>query len=85
MRHSKRAVPPVNDNDVMADQNAVTRRSLARLLAVAALAPQAGNSQATPSPDADLDSAREQLRGHFQQIAKVKVPMSTEPACHFKA
>jgi hypothetical protein len=62
----------------------VTRRSLARMLAVAAAAPQAGISQTAPA-DADLDSAREQMKASAQQIAKVKLPMATEPAFHFKA
>ena len=72
---------PVHDNGLMD----VTRRSLAKLLAVAAAAPQAGVSQAPSQGDADLDSAREQLRTNLAQIAKVKLPMATEPACHFKA
>jgi hypothetical protein len=53
------------------------------MLAVAAVAPQAGISQT--ATDADLESAREQLRANLAQIAKVKLPMATEPACHFKA
>jgi len=51
------------------------------MLAIAA-APQAGNSQ---TPDPDLDSAREQLKTSARQIAKVNLPMATEPAFHFKA
>lgn len=54
------------------------------MLAAAAAAPQAGSSQ-TASPDADLESAREQMKASAQQIAKVKLPMATEPAFHFKA
>ena len=72
-------MPRVHDNGVMD----VTRRSLAQMLALAAIAPQAGTSQ--PSSDADLESARDQLRTNLAQIAKVKLPMATEPACHFKA
>jgi hypothetical protein len=53
------------------------------MLAVAAVAPQAGTSQ--PASNADLDAARDQLRTNLAQIAKVKLPMATEPACHFKA
>jgi hypothetical protein len=52
------------------------------MLAVAAVAPQAGVSQAPA--DADLESARELLRTNEAQIAKVKLPMATEPAFHFK-
>jgi len=55
------------------------------MLAVAAVAPQAGISQAPAAGDADLESARELLRTNLEQIAKVKLPMATEPACHFKA
>jgi len=55
------------------------------MLAVAAVAPRAGSSQTVPPADADLDSARELLRANKAQIAKVKLPMSTEPAFHFKA
>jgi hypothetical protein len=73
-----RTVRRVHDNGSMD----VTRRTLARMLAVAAV-PQAAEAQAPA--DADLESAREVLRTNLQQIAKVKLPMATEPACHFKA
>jgi hypothetical protein len=55
------------------------------MLALAAAAPQAGISQAPAQGDADLESARELLRSNLAQIAKVKFPLATEPACHFKA
>jgi hypothetical protein len=71
----------VNDNGVM-DAN-VTRRSLARMLAVAAAVPQAAVPQT--SDNADLESARELMRANLQLIAKVKLTMATEPAVHFKA
>ena len=54
------------------------------MLAAAAAIPQAATPQ-TPPHDADLDSAREQMKSNAQQIAKVKLPMPTEPAFHFKA
>jgi hypothetical protein len=66
------------------NSNDVTRRSLARLLAVAAVVPEAGVAQSA-APDADLDTARALLRTNAEQIAKVKLPMATEPAAHFKA
>jgi hypothetical protein len=63
----------------------VTRRSLARMLAVAAAARQTAVSQ-TPQPaEADSQSAHAQMKTNAQQIAKVKLPMATEPAFHFKA
>jgi hypothetical protein len=65
---------------------AVTRRSLAKMIAAAAVAPRVGVSQTDqPAPNADLESARGQMRTNFQQITKVKLPMATEPAFHFKA
>jgi len=42
----------------------------------------------TPSPaesDEDMRAVREQMRNNAQQLAKVSVPMATEPAFHFKA
>ena len=53
------------------------------MLAVAAVAPQAGSAQAPA--DADLESARDLAKTNAAQIAKVKLPMATEPAFHFKA
>ena len=53
------------------------------MLAVAAAAPQAGVAQAPAN--ADLESARELMKTNLEQIAKVKLPMATEPAFHFKA
>ena len=70
----------VNDNTVMD----VTRRTLARMLAIAAAA-QPGSSQTAAPSNADLESARELLRTNLKQIAQVKLPMAIEPACHFKA
>jgi hypothetical protein len=61
----------------------VTRRSLAQMLAAAAV-PQTDSAQEPPLNE-DLKSAREQMSTNIQQIAKVKLPMATEPAFHFKA
>jgi hypothetical protein len=55
------------------------------MLAIAATAQPAGAAQTAPPSNADLDSARDLLRTNLQQIAKVKLPMATEPAIHFKA
>jgi hypothetical protein len=62
----------------------VTRRSLAGQLAGAIAAAKIGSAQ-TPPADADLQSARDALKANEALIAKVKLPMATEPACHFKA
>jgi hypothetical protein len=48
----------------------------------------AGNGVAAQTPsaeDEDLKAAREQARNNAQQIAKVVLPMATEPAFRFKA
>jgi hypothetical protein len=59
------------------------------MLAGAAVVRKGGAAQTdaqTTSPgNADLESAREAMRTNAQQIAKVKLPMATEPAFHFKA
>ncbi len=62
----------------------VSRRKLAQILTVGAVTVAA---QAPPKPDADteLQSARAQLRGEAQAISRVPLPMTTEPAVHFKA
>lgn len=36
-------------------------------------------------PNEELNIARDLLRRNAEQLAKVAVPMATEPACHFKA
>jgi hypothetical protein len=55
------------------------------MLAGAAVVQQAGAAQAPAPADADLQSARDQMRANAERIAKVKLPMATEPAFHFKA
>ena len=54
------------------------------MLAVAVVTPHAVDAQ-TPATDPDLQSALDQLKTNAEAIAKVKLPMATEPACHFKA
>ena len=62
----------------------VTRRTLARMLA--ATAAVNGAAAQTPSTeDEDLKAAHEQLQTNAQQLAKVPLPMATEPAFRFKA
>ena len=76
-------MPPVNDNGCMSTP--VSRRSLGQIFAAAVVARQTGTAQTAAPSDADLASAREQMRANAAQIDKVKLPMATEPACHFKA
>jgi hypothetical protein len=55
------------------------------MLAVAAAVPQKGISQAPLPANADLESARELMKTNAAAIAKIKLPMATEPPFHFKA
>jgi hypothetical protein len=63
----------------------VSRRKL--LLAAASTAAVQAPAQAPPtaSPDAELVAARSQQRVRAQIIARVPLPMTTEPAFLFKA
>ncbi len=63
----------------------VTRRKLARMLAASAAVPIAAEAQSPVQIDENLKSARDQMKNNAQQLAKVKLPMATEPAFHFKA
>ena len=66
----------------------VTRRKMAVLLAAAATQVTAqAPPPAPPKPTADQDlaDARLNLRGAALQLARVPLPMSTEPAFRFRA
>ncbi len=61
----------------------VTRRELAVALAVpAALLGQAVVPQ---NPDEELKAARDQVRQNGETLAKFAIPVTSEPAVHFKA
>jgi hypothetical protein len=57
----------------------LSRRQLAAVLTGAAAA------QAQTPSDPDLEAARQLQRVAAQTIARVPLPMTTEPAVHFKA
>ena len=68
----------------------LTRRAMAAMLA------SVGAKAQTPArpgpvnppaatPEAELESAREQLSARVMALSQVEVPMSTEPAFEFKA
>jgi hypothetical protein len=69
----------------------VTRRALARMLAVTAAVPAlapletAVAQSAPPGADSDLNAARNELRSNAQKLAQVRVPLGTQPAFRFKA
>ncbi len=61
-----------------------------RQLAAAAVATAAGLAQTPPStpsdsPEALLQSAREQVKRNSEALGKFPLPMATEPAFQFKA
>ncbi len=64
----------------------ITRRRLARALgSVAGIAAVRAQAPSTGQPQ-DFDAAaQEQIRKYRQALAKVDLPMSTEPAFLFKA
>jgi hypothetical protein len=62
----------------------ISRRTLASLFAATVVTPV---TEAAPQgSDTDDDrAAREQMRSNMEQLAKVSLPMATEPAVHFRA
>ena len=67
-------------------KNKMTRRQLAgTMLAAAAAAQTPPPTQAPATPAAELQAAQEQNQRIGEELAKVKVPMDTEPAFHFTA
>jgi hypothetical protein len=69
----------------------VSRRKLLLAAAVTAAAQAPAQAPQTPASttvqpaDAELEAAKSQQRGRAQIIARVPLPMTTEPAFHFKA
>jgi hypothetical protein len=66
----------------------VSRRKLLLAAAVTASAQAPAQAPTTPAPqsaDSELEAAKTQQRGRAQIIARVPLPMTTEPAFHFKA
>jgi len=63
-----------------------TRREIATALSTsAALLAQSPSPPLPQNPDDELKAARESNRQNSEQLAKFPLPMSTEPAAHFKA
>ena len=66
----------------------ITRRAMAAVLAsVGAQAQTTARATAAvepTAPDADLQSAKEQVRANVTALSQFEVPMSTEPAFQFK-
>ena len=64
----------------------LTRREIAAALSgSAALLAQAPIPPIPQNADDELKAARDSIRQNSEQLAKFPLPMSTEPAAHFKA
>jgi hypothetical protein len=63
----------------------VTRRKLALTLAATAAIPTIAIAQPPSASDEETQSAHDLMRTNSQALAKVKLPMTTEPPFHFKA
>jgi hypothetical protein len=63
----------------------ISRRKLLLAAAVSASVQAPAQAPSTPQPDADLEAARSEQRLRSQNIARVPLPMTTEPAFQFKA
>jgi hypothetical protein len=67
-------------------KNKMTRRQLAGVILTAAAAVGAQTAPSVPSnPAEELEAARGQNRRTSEALAKVPLPMGTEPAFHFTA
>ena len=66
----------------------ITRRAMAAVLASVGAQAQTTAHPAPAveptAPDADLQSAKEQVRANVTALSQFEVPMSTEPAFQFK-
>lgn len=61
----------------------LTRRELASALAAGTVLAQAPPQP--PTPEAELQAARDQLKATLARISAQAVPMTTEPAFQFRA
>ncbi len=61
----------------------VTRRELGAALAIPAVL--SGQAVAPQNTDEELKAARDQFRQNGETLAKFAIPVTTEPAVHFKA
>ena len=67
----------------------ITRRTMAAVLASVGARAQTPARPAPPvelaATDAELQSAKEQVRANVTALSQYEIPMSTEPAFEFKA
>jgi hypothetical protein len=63
----------------------LTRRKLAGAVLSSAAAALAQTQPPPPTADEDLKAARDRIKANSEALAKIPVPMATEPALQFKA
>jgi len=65
----------------------ITRRTLVGIAAAitSSTAQEQPAPAAAPTPEQDLNARRSQMKANFEQMSKTALPMSVEPAVHFKA
>jgi hypothetical protein len=71
----------------MSADSRITRRTLVGIAAaITSSTAQEQPAPATaPAPEQDLNARRSQMKANFEQMSKIALPMSVEPAVHFKA
>ena len=71
----------------MSADSKITRRALVGI--AAAVTSSVAQEQPAPAtaatPEQDLNARRSQMKANFEQMSKTALPMSVEPAVHFKA
>jgi hypothetical protein len=70
-----------DDRDILVLMKITRRKLAAALLAPAAAEP----GQAQTAPADEVEAARARVKANAEAVAKVELPMSTEPAFHFEA
>lgn len=55
------------------------------MIAAASAAPAQAPSAPLPAPANELQAARDQNQRTIEALAKIEIPMTAEPAFHFKA
>jgi hypothetical protein len=63
----------------------LTRRGLAGTILNSAVAAALAQTQSPTTPDDDLKAARDRIHANSETLAKLAVPIDTEPALQFKA
>ena len=63
----------------------ITRRELAAAVSTSAVLLAQPPPPLPGNPEEELKAARDQIQRNSEILSKVELPMSTEPAVHFKA